>query len=172
MGIDAEGKRRQKWHTVHGTKKDAEAELARLVHEVNTGAYAEPDKMLVREYLDRWLKDYARVSVAPKTYERYYQIVRLHLSPSIGHIPLLKLKPLHIQAMEAEALVSGRKRRRKTLADASVATSRQNEASERGQEENGRSFGAIGASSSSRAANRAPTSCPVADPPQKPRRRR
>lgn len=130
MGIDAEGKRRQKWHTVHGTKKDAEAELARLVHEVNTGAYAEPDKMLVREYLDRWLKDYARVSVAPKTYERYDQIVRLHLSPSIGHIPLLKLKPLHIQAMEAEALVSGRKRRRKTLADASVATPRQNEASE------------------------------------------
>src|SRR5680860_740229 len=102
MGIDAEGKRRQKWHTVHGTKKDAEAELARLVHEVNTGAYAEPDKMLVREYLDRWLKDYARVSVAPKTYERYDQIVRLHLSPAIGHIPILKLKPLQMQALDED----------------------------------------------------------------------
>ncbi len=112
LGRDAEGKRRQKWHTFHGNKKQAEAELTRLLHELNTGLYAEPDRMLVRDYLERWLKDYARPSVSPKTYERYAEIVHLHLAPALGQIPLQKLKPLHIQAMEAEMLVSGRKKQK------------------------------------------------------------
>ena len=30
---DADGKRRQRWHSVKGSKRDAERELARLVHE-------------------------------------------------------------------------------------------------------------------------------------------
>ena len=38
-----------------GTKKDAEAELARLINKINTGEYVEPSKMLVRDYLDRWV---------------------------------------------------------------------------------------------------------------------
>ena len=109
LGRDAEGKRRQKWHTFHGSKKDAEAELARLIHELNTGMYAEPDKMLVRDYLGRWVKDYAKPNVAPRTYERYKELVKRNLEPAIGHIPLTKLRPLHIQAMEAEALATGRK---------------------------------------------------------------
>ena len=109
MGIDADGKRRQKWHTFHGNKKDAEAELARLLHELNTGMYAEPDKMLVRDYLDRWLKDYAKPNVAPRTYERHQELVKGNLVPAIGHLPLTKLRPLHIQVMEAEALATGRK---------------------------------------------------------------
>jgi integrase len=29
LGRDADGKRRQKWHTVRGTKKDAQRELAK-----------------------------------------------------------------------------------------------------------------------------------------------
>ena len=117
LGHDAQGKRRQKWHTFHGNKKQAEAELARLLHELNTGLYAEPDRMLVRDYLERWLEDYARPSVAPKTYERYAEIVRLHLVPALGHIPLQSLKPLHIQAMEAEMLESGSKKKRKVPKD-------------------------------------------------------
>ena len=37
VGRDANGTRRQKWHTVHGSKKDAERELARILHDMNTG---------------------------------------------------------------------------------------------------------------------------------------
>jgi len=35
------GRRRQKWYTVRGNKKAAEAELTRLLHELNTGSYVE-----------------------------------------------------------------------------------------------------------------------------------
>ncbi len=84
LGRDANGKRRQKWHSVPGTKRDAERELARLLNDLNTGGYVEPTRLLVRDYLDKWLEA-ARTKVAPKTYERYEEIVRLHLAPALGN---------------------------------------------------------------------------------------
>ena len=109
LGRDESGKRKQKWHTVQGTKKDAEAELARLINEVNTGDYVEPSKMLVREYLDRWLKDYAGQAASPKTLERYHQIIDGNIKPALGGYTLPKLKPLHIQSFYTEARTTGRK---------------------------------------------------------------
>ena len=104
-----DGRRRQKWHTVHGTKKNAERELARLVHEMETGYYVEPTKMTVADLLERWLRDYAKPNVAGKTYERYQEIVRKNLIPALGHHQLTKLQPLHIQAFYADMLDHGRK---------------------------------------------------------------
>ncbi len=109
LGRDADGRRRQRWHTVHGTKKDAQRELARLLHELNTGAYVEPARMSVGEYLERWLADYAKNSVAAKTFERYAEIVRVNLKPALGHLPLPKLQPLHIQSYYSKALSEGRR---------------------------------------------------------------
>jgi integrase len=109
VGRDANGKRRQKWHPVKGTKKDAQREMARLLHTIYTGAYVEPSRMTLREYLELWLKDYAATHVSAKTSERYDEIVRIHVIPSLGHHALAKLHPLHIQACYSEALQKGRK---------------------------------------------------------------
>jgi integrase len=109
MPRDRDGGRRQKWHTVHGSKKDAERELARLVHDLNTGEYVEPSRMTVGAYLERWLADYARSSVSGKTFERYEEIVRTSLIPGLGHILMAKLQPLQIQAFYSESLQNGRK---------------------------------------------------------------
>lgn len=108
LGRGADGKRRQKWHTVHGTRKHAERELTRLVNDLNTGGYVEPSTMLVRDYLELWL---GRVEpqVAAKTFERYGDIVRGHLVPSLGQHLLSKLQPVHIQQSYADALRDGRK---------------------------------------------------------------
>jgi len=106
-------KKRQKWHTFRGNKKAAQKELTRLVHEVNTGAYIEPAKLTVGEYLDRWLTDYAKTNVAGKTFERYSEIVTMHLKPALGGVPLHQLKPLHIQGYYSRALQSGRSRKTK-----------------------------------------------------------
>lgn len=108
LGRDPSGKRRQKWHTVHGTKRDAQRELTRLLHSLNTGEYVEPSKLTVGEYLNRWLSDYAKIRVSIRTYERYSEIVRLHLIPSLGNHLLPKLQPLHIQECNSRALESGR----------------------------------------------------------------
>ena len=109
LGRDATGKRKQKWHTVKGTKKEAEAELNRILNEINSGEYVEPSRMLVRDYLQRWLKDYAEPTVSPKTYERYAQVIRDNIDPTLGNYHLSKLKPLHIQSFYTDSLTNGRK---------------------------------------------------------------
>src|SRR5262245_50389749 len=109
LGREAQGRPRYKWHTVRGTKKDAERELARLLNAFNTGDYVAPSKMTVAEYLERWLRDHAEHKVAGRTFQRYGEIVRKHLIPALGRYQLSKLQPLHIQECYTEGLKSGRR---------------------------------------------------------------
>ena len=109
IGRDANGKRRQKWHTVRGTKRDAERELARLLNELSTGTYVEPSRIRLSDYLRRWLEDYARQKVSPKTFERYAQLINRNIVPELGGRKLAELRPLHIQAFYSECLTQGRK---------------------------------------------------------------
>lgn len=120
LGRDAAGKRKQKWHTVRGTKKEAQAELSRLLNEINTGEYVEPSRMLVSDYLKRWLKDYAEPNVSPKTSERYAQIIHGNIIPALGQYQISKLKPLHIQSFYTDCLTSGRKDRKGGLSAQTV----------------------------------------------------
>ncbi len=108
IGYDEAGKRQQRWHSVRGTKRDAERELARLINEMNTGAYVEPSRLLVSDYLKDWLAE-AATRIAAKSAERYRDIIEGHISPGLGNIRLAKLKPLHIQRFYADRLASGRK---------------------------------------------------------------
>ncbi len=98
MGRDAKtGKRSQLWRSLRGTKREAEALLAQLIHQREGGVDSPPGRMTVGRFLDYWLSTYARPRVAPKTFQRYEQLVRVHLVPSLGEIPLTKLRPLHVQ---------------------------------------------------------------------------
>lgn len=98
LGKDpATGKRKQQWVSVKGTKKDAEKRLAELLHQIDTGTFMKPSKTTVAEYLRRWLEDYVRPNLSPRGFERYESIVRVHLIPSLGSIPLIQLRPEHIQ---------------------------------------------------------------------------
>ena len=49
-------KRRRKWHSFRGTKRQAQDECARLISELNGGLYIEPAKIAVGQILDRWLE--------------------------------------------------------------------------------------------------------------------
>jgi hypothetical protein len=54
----------------------------------------------------------ARTNVGARTFERYAEIVRVHLAPALGHHLLPKLQPLHIQGYCSHALQHGRRGRR------------------------------------------------------------
>ena len=110
---EADGKRRQKWHTVNGTRKDAEQEMTKLLRQRNTGAYVEPTNLTLAAYLSKWLEDYAKINVSGKTYERYEGIVNHHLIPALGHHQLTRLAPMHIQEHYSQALKTGREDQRK-----------------------------------------------------------
>jgi integrase len=110
----ATGKRRQRWHTVHGTKKAAERELTRLLGALLDGTYVEPVKLTLGEFLDRWLRDYAKPNVTDRTFERYKSIVEQHLKPALGRLALQRLQPIAIQAVYTQWREAGRKKPRKT----------------------------------------------------------
>ena len=49
------GKRRRKWHSFRGTKREAQVECSRLISELSGGLYIEAARMTVRQFLDHWL---------------------------------------------------------------------------------------------------------------------
>lgn len=89
------GKRRQKWVTVKGTKRDAERVLAETIAEIERGTYIEPAKMTVAEYLDRW-SDACRAGVRLSTHLGRLQAIR-HWKAVLGSVPLARLTPLDVQ---------------------------------------------------------------------------
>lgn len=109
LGRDpATGKRKQQWVSVKGTKKEAEKRLAELLHQLDNGALMKLGKTLVGEFLERWLREYARPNLSPRTVEGYTTIVYRHLIPQLGNIVLNQLRPEHIQKYYAETLQHGR----------------------------------------------------------------
>ncbi len=102
------GKRRRKWHTFHGTKRQAETESARLIAELDGGSYIEPAKTTVREYFTRWLA-HEKANVSPKTHQRYEELLLKNIAPVIGAVTLNKLTAARIDGCWAHLLESGRR---------------------------------------------------------------
>jgi integrase len=113
------GRRKRKWHSFSGTKREAQIECARLISEVKVGTYIEPSKTTLAQFLDRWLDD-VKSRVAPKTHERYAQICRKNIGPLLGAVALAKLKPEQISDAYAKALAAGRRRGNGGLAPRTV----------------------------------------------------
>lgn len=89
----------QKTYTVRGTKAEAEARLAELLHQYNRGELIEPTKMTTGEWLQRWIDVYVKNSKKKRlrTIETYESVVRRHLIPAFDKIPLQQLSAGHIQ---------------------------------------------------------------------------
>ena len=102
------GRRRIKYCTVRGAKRDAQRELRRRLEAVDQGCHADPGKLTVGDWLTKWL-DLARTEVSPKTAERYAEIVDKHLVPALGALPLGKMQAVHVEAYYATALKEGRR---------------------------------------------------------------
>jgi integrase len=91
------GRRQIRYVTVQGTRKDAEARLASLLTEVNTGVFVDPDKATVATYLRQWLGGMHGLSAG--SIETYATYIETRLIPAIGNIPLQKLRPAHVKNM-------------------------------------------------------------------------
>src|SRR5262249_52364532 len=53
--------------------------------------------------------DHVKSQVSPRTHERYCEIVRKNITPTLGAIYLTKLRPAQISDAYAKALASGRR---------------------------------------------------------------
>ena len=76
--------------TVHGTKREAETELARFVTEIGDGAHASTKGSTVGELLEQWFC-YNELDWSPTVVHTYRRIIDRHLIPRFGRTPLRRL---------------------------------------------------------------------------------
>jgi hypothetical protein len=77
------GKRRRKWHSFAGTKRQAQVECARLISAIEGGAYVEANKISVSDFMKHWL-EHIKPQVAPRIFERYEQIATKNIALMLG----------------------------------------------------------------------------------------
>lgn len=95
-GFDLNGKPMIHRKTVHGTKKDAEVELAKFVTEVQNGLIIDGKSLKFSEFTEIWKRDYGSKELAPSTYKRYCRILETRLLPYFGHFYINKIRPTDI----------------------------------------------------------------------------
>ena len=95
-GFDLNGKPMIHRKTVHGTKKDAEVELAKFVTEVQNGLVIDGKSLKFSEFTEIWKRDYGSKELAPTTYKRYCRMLETRLLPYFGHFYINKIRPTDI----------------------------------------------------------------------------
>src|SRR6202022_3696059 len=60
----------------------------------------------VADFLRDWMAS-IESTVRPRTFASYQDIVRCHLIPTLGGIPLTKLQPAHVQRLDTAMLAKG-----------------------------------------------------------------
>lgn len=102
------GRRRQRWHGGHRTKRDAEAALADIVGAVNKGAYVPKSRQTLAEFASDWLIA-IKPTLRPATHYSYARNLRLHVLPYVGTTALAAIDPGALNGLYAVLLAGGRK---------------------------------------------------------------
>jgi integrase len=107
LGKDSSGKRLR--HTESGFATKAEAVAARdvFISDKHRNKFVVPSRQTVREYLAEWLTEHADRNLAPKTADRYHELLEKYVMPRIGDILLRDLDPGRLEKLYNELRVNG-----------------------------------------------------------------
>ncbi len=95
-GFDLNGRPMIHRKTIHGTKKEAEVELAKFVTEVQNGLVIDGKSLKFSEFAEIWKRDYGSKELAPTTYKRYCRMLETRILPYFGHFYINKIRPTDI----------------------------------------------------------------------------
>jgi integrase len=79
------------------TRKEVADQMARALGDLNRGSFVPPHKLTLGEWLETWLREYKAPSLRPVSYDSYETLVRHHIRPALGHMPIKTLRPDHVQ---------------------------------------------------------------------------
>lgn len=99
------GKRKQRRLSA-STKRELQEQVTAMLHAAKSGAYVAPTGQLLREYLIGWLAGH-KSQIRETTYRSYEQLIRIHVLPKLGNVPLQKLTASALEAFYADRLASG-----------------------------------------------------------------
>lgn len=94
------GRRRQKWVSGFGTRREAEEAMRATLRRMDTGHDPFPAEITLCEFVEeRWLP-HLETQDRPRaaSRRRYGQLIGTHLLPHIGELRLDRVKPAHIQS--------------------------------------------------------------------------
>lgn len=102
---DGDGQRHCR--TMRGTKKDALAELRRVLRTVDTGDHVAPDRIKLGDWVETWLTTYAGREASTRTQERYSGLLRKHVVPAFGATLLQKLAATQLDKLYGDMAAAG-----------------------------------------------------------------
>lgn len=105
----ADGRRvaRRREFTSRRSRTDAVRKRTEAIRDLGRGVPADVRRQLTSAFLTDWLENVVQAERRPATYANYSTVVRLHIRPGIGDIPLVQLAPQHIRELLAERLGAG-----------------------------------------------------------------
>ena len=109
VGAADDGKRIIRYETIRGTKKLAEAALAKRLNEIAEGRYVPPTSETVKTWARYWLNNIAPVNRSPLTLARYCTLIEVHIVPGIGHVALMELDGRAIDVFYASRRREGKR---------------------------------------------------------------
>lgn len=78
------------------TKTDCREKLRVAMSDVDRGVVSEAGTLNVGQYLDTWLLS-IKDTVRQRTWERYEQLVRVHIKPALGNVKLKNVTRAHVK---------------------------------------------------------------------------
>lgn len=106
VGYTADGSQRRK--TVYAeTRIEVAKKLDETKRAVEEGRPIFIERQTVAQFLDRWMSDVVSQSVRTTTAGNYGHLIRLYISPALGHIQLARLEPQHVQKFMRDLLEQG-----------------------------------------------------------------
>jgi len=103
------GKRKRRWHSFAGTKRQAQVKCAELIAVVGKGDYVEPSKTTVADFVRARVNQWEAASdISARTAQRYRQLVENQIVPHLGTKVLRKLRPLDMEEWHTSLRNGGR----------------------------------------------------------------
>ena len=122
MGYDVNGKKLFQTTTYKPepglTKKQIEKAVYTFAtlfeNQCKNGETLDGRKITLKEFIDRWIKDYATSNLQPGTLEDYQDLISRFILPSLGHKKMTEIKPHTIASFANELSQDGAKQNGKS----------------------------------------------------------
>lgn len=101
------GKRRRVTVGTYPTKREAEREHAKAITQRERGSLLVPDRTTVAELLDRYLEVEVPRTVRPENVVNYEVIIRRHVKPALGAIPVRRLTVEQVDTFYSDMQAAG-----------------------------------------------------------------
>jgi integrase len=118
-----DGRRVRKYY-YGATRRQVAEQLTTALRTKQQGLPLADERQTVGQYLDRWLREVASARLRPRTLASYKQVVKAHVLPNLGRVPLARLTPQEVQGWLNDLQAGDEERERQPLSPRTCAYAR------------------------------------------------